>query len=137
MHGKSPDVKPVVAKKATILGGGAFGTAMANHLGMKGTNVVMWALEKDVVADINNNHQNAAFLPGVTLSENVTATSDVSMAVAESELLLLIVPTPFIADWVGKNQSKLPSDIPIVCCSKGIGEHLAHALRGVDGRAAW
>lgn len=122
MDSKNSDVKPIVAKKATILGGGAFGTAMANHLGMKGTNVVMWAMEKEVVADINNNHQNSAFLPGLTLNDNVTATSDVSMAVADSELLLLIIPTPFIAQWVSKHQTQLPSDIPIVCCSKGIEE---------------
>lgn len=116
------DVMPVVAKKATILGGGAFGTAMANHLAMKGTNVVMWVLEKEAVDDINNNHQNSLFLPGVTLNANVTATSDVTAAVTGSEMILLIIPTPFIAGWVSKNQTKIPSDIPIVCCSKGIEE---------------
>lgn len=116
------DVKPVVAGKVTVLGGGAFGTAMAQHIAKKGTKVSIWALEADVVKGINESHENKTFLPGVTLCDNVTSTSDVSEAVLGAEMLLLIIPTPFIARWLAQNQTKLPWNVPLVCCSKGIEE---------------
>eukprot|EP00933_Yihiella_yeosuensis_P027302 TRINITY_DN2117_c0_g1_i1.p1 TRINITY_DN2117_c0_g1~~TRINITY_DN2117_c0_g1_i1.p1 ORF type:complete len:386 (+),score=76.06 TRINITY_DN2117_c0_g1_i1:63-1160(+) len=106
----------------TVLGGGAFGTAMATHLGKKGCKVKVWALEKEVVDGINKDHENSMFLPGIKLHENVTATSSVEEAVAGTELLLLIIPTPFISRWVEQHQSKLPWKVPIVCCSKGLEE---------------
>lgn len=116
------DIKPVIASRTTVLGGGAFGTAMANHLGMKGSRVRMWVMEADAIRDINTNHRNDAFLKDVQLDKNVTATSSVEEAVMDTELLLLVIPTPFIASWVVKHQTLLPANVPIVCCSKGIDE---------------
>ncbi|CAE8638570.1 unnamed protein product [Polarella glacialis] len=95
---------------------------MAHHLGKKGSKVTIWALESEVVDGINNCHENSAFLPGFKLSDNVRATGSVDEAVSGAQLLLLIIPTPFIARWVTQNQVKLPWNVPIVCCSKGLEE---------------
>jgi len=116
-------VKPTVASRVCVLGGGAFGTAMAQHLAVKGSQVRMWVLEQEVMESINVRHENPTYLPGFKLNERLVATSDVSEAVDGAEMLLLIIPTPFIARWIGENQRKLPWTVPLVCCSKGIEEN--------------
>lgn len=114
-------VVPTVLGHAVVLGGGAFGTAMAHHMAAKGTKVKMWVMEADVVESINTKNENS-FLPGFKLSTNLTATNSVQEAVKDAEIVLLIIPTPFIAQWVEQHQMELPWNVPIVCCSKGIEE---------------
>jgi glycerol-3-phosphate dehydrogenase len=93
---------------------------MAQHLAAnKGTKVRMWVMEADVVESINQKHENK-FLAGVKLHENITATCSVEEAVAHAGMIFLIIPTPFIGKWVERHQNKLPCNVPIVCCSKGI-----------------
>lgn len=48
--------------KIGVLGGGAFGTALAVHCAKKGHEVLLWALEQEVVDAINNEHENTLFL---------------------------------------------------------------------------
>eukprot|EP00931_Biecheleriopsis_adriatica_P015903 TRINITY_DN11902_c0_g1_i2.p1 TRINITY_DN11902_c0_g1~~TRINITY_DN11902_c0_g1_i2.p1 ORF type:complete len:381 (+),score=78.20 TRINITY_DN11902_c0_g1_i2:52-1143(+) len=108
------------SRKAAVLGGGAFGSALATHLGSKGFRVSMWVLESEVCAGINFARENKIFLPGVRLNENIIATTSVEEAVQEAEFILLAIPTPFISRWVAQHQTLLPTDVPLVCCSKGI-----------------
>lgn len=107
-------------RKVAVLGGGAFGTAMANHLASKGIIVQLWAREEEVVQSVNGKHENSIYLAGIPLSEKVVATSSVAEAVNGAEQVYLIIPTPFIAKWLEQNQSFLPWWVPLVCCSKGI-----------------
>ena len=58
-----------------IVGGGAWGTALAQVMRHAGREVVLWARESEVVASINARHINEAFLPGITLDKGVRATS--------------------------------------------------------------
>ena len=112
--------KEAAVRKLAVLGGGAFGTAMANHVASKGILVSLWAREEEVVESINSKHENTTFLTGVPLSKNIVATASVAEAVSEAELLFLIIPTPFIAKWLEQNQTMLPWQVPLVCFSKGI-----------------
>ena len=57
-----------------IVGGGAWGTALAQTMRRAGRDVVLWAREADVVASINERHVNETFLPGVTLDAGIRAT---------------------------------------------------------------
>ena len=107
-------------RRVAVLGGGAFGTAMANHVASKGIFVNLWAREEEVVQSINSKHENTTFLAGIPLSEKIVATASVAEAVSEAELLFLIIPTPFIAKWLEENQTMLPWQVPLVCFSKGI-----------------
>lgn len=47
--------------KISVLGGGAWGTALALHCGRKGHDVLVWAREEDVVKGINEEHENTTF----------------------------------------------------------------------------
>eukprot|EP01064_Diplonema_japonicum_P036391 TRINITY_DN8154_c0_g1_i1.p1 TRINITY_DN8154_c0_g1~~TRINITY_DN8154_c0_g1_i1.p1 ORF type:complete len:363 (+),score=81.82 TRINITY_DN8154_c0_g1_i1:23-1090(+) len=109
-----------VASNATVLGGGAFGTALAQHLASKGTKVNMWVLEDDTRHNINDHRENKTFLPGVKLSDNILATGSVRDSIKNTEIVLLVIPTPFIRKWLQNNHAFLPVGVPLICCSKGI-----------------
>ena len=75
-----------------VIGGGAFGTAMACVVRRAGHDVVLWALEPEVVEDINRRGRNEHFLAGVPLPAGIRATNDVGEAAAGAAFLLLAPP---------------------------------------------
>ena len=107
-------------KRACVLGGGAYGTAMAQVLGRVGTQVRMWVREAEVVEAINASRENKPFLKGVRLSENIRATQDMKQALEGAEMVLVVVPTQFLRATMVSYRSVLPVGVPIVCCAKGI-----------------
>jgi len=60
--------------KLGIIGGGAWGTALAQVAAASGEETLLWALEPDVVEGINSRHENSTFLAGVLLSRAIRAT---------------------------------------------------------------
>jgi glycerol-3-phosphate dehydrogenase (NAD(P)+) len=99
-----------------IVGGGAWGTALAAVMAQIHDNVLIWARENDVVAGINEAHENAVFLPGLALPPSVEATSDLSH-MAECGALLIVTP----AQHVRATLSALPAtNAPMLLCAKGI-----------------
>ena len=99
-----------------IIGGGAWGTALAQLLAADGAPVQLWAREADVVAAINGDHRNPAFLPGATLSSSLTATGNLA-DMADLDALLVVVPVPFLRAVL----ADLPAgDAPLIFCSKGM-----------------
>lgn len=99
-----------------VLGGGAWGTALAQAYAADGTPVRLWAREAEVVAAINAEHRNPLFLPGAALAPSITATGEMA---ALDDLAVLLVVAP--AQHLGKVLAGL-SDRPrdLVLCSKGI-----------------
>jgi len=99
-----------------IIGGGAWGTALAQLLAADGAPVRLWARETDVVAAINSDHHNPVFLPGAKLSTSLTATGDID-DMANLDALLIVVPVPFLRAVL----AELPAgDAPLIFCSKGM-----------------
>ena len=99
-----------------VIGGGAWGTALAQLLAADGTPVRLWAREADVVAAINAEHRNPAFLPGAALSSSLTATGNLT-DMADLDALLVVVPVPFLRAVL----AELPAGgAPLVLCSKGM-----------------
>eukprot|EP00878_Enallax_costatus_P006700 GHUV01007024.1.p1 GENE.GHUV01007024.1~~GHUV01007024.1.p1 ORF type:complete len:332 (+),score=54.13 GHUV01007024.1:182-1177(+) len=104
-----------------VIGGGAWGTALAIHCARMGHEVTLWALEEEVVSSVNGtNRENSTFLPGHKCPDTLTATSNMTEAVANSELVLMVVPTPYIAATVKPIADLLRSDQIFVSCTKGI-----------------
>ena len=60
--------------QTAVIGAGAWGTAVAKVIADKGKEVVIWSLEEDNRDDINLNHRNSRYLPGVQLPETLKAT---------------------------------------------------------------
>lgn len=106
--------------RAAVIGSGAWGTAFAKVLGEAGSDVTMWARREKVAAEIREQHGNEGSLPGIRLSERVTATTDLAEAVDGAELIAIAVPSQTLrgnlADWAGF----FPGDSTVVSLMKGI-----------------
>ena len=99
-----------------IIGGGAWGTALAQLLAADGAPVRLWAREADVVAAINAEHRNPVFLPGAALSSSLVATGALA-DMADCDALLVVVPVPYLRNVL----ADLPAgDAPLILCSKGM-----------------
>ncbi|HVJ01164.1 MAG TPA: NAD(P)H-dependent glycerol-3-phosphate dehydrogenase [Sphingomonas sp.] len=104
-----------------VVGGGAWGTALAQVAASGGRAVRLWARESDVVEAINARHENALFLPGRPLSEAIVATGDIA-ELADVEAVLVVTP----AQHMRAVLDQLPArGQPLILCSKGIeaGSH--------------
>ena len=66
----------------SVIGGGAWGTALAQALAFGGQHVILWAREPEVVDDINARRVNRAFLPGIELDSKITATGKLARSEA-------------------------------------------------------
>src|SRR5579862_6916004 len=104
-----------------IIGGGAWGTALAQVLGRAGRDVTIWARETEVVNAINQSHANALFLPGIALDPRIAATAELP-GVARADALLLTVPAQYLRGSCTALAPLIPPRIPIVICTKGIEE---------------
>ncbi|MGV3456546.1 NAD(P)H-dependent glycerol-3-phosphate dehydrogenase [Sphingomonas sp.] len=102
--------------KIGVLGGGAWGTALAQVAARGGEPVTLWAREDDVVASVNGRHENALFLPGVPLAPSICATSDLA-ALSDCETLLIVVPAQFLRSVLSQLSV---GNRTMVLCAKGI-----------------
>jgi glycerol-3-phosphate dehydrogenase (NAD(P)+) len=99
-----------------VLGGGAWGTALAQMLASDGREVLLWAREPELVGEINERRSNSLFLPGAQLGETIRATGDLG-DLAACEVLLAVTP----AQHLGAVLAGLPHNPrDLVLCSKGI-----------------
>ncbi len=99
-----------------VIGGGAWGTALASVMAQIHPQVLIWAREEDVVTAINETRENSLFLKGLKLPLNIQATSDLA-AMGACGALLIVTP----AQHVRATINALPtSDAPLLLCAKGI-----------------
>lgn len=102
--------------KLGVIGGGAWGTALAQIAAHKGQETLLWAREADVVSAINTGHENRLFLPGIALSPAIVATNDLAQ-LAACDALLVVTPAQFL----GAVLAEAPvGQRPLILCSKGI-----------------
>jgi glycerol-3-phosphate dehydrogenase (NAD(P)+) len=106
--------------RATVLGSGSFGTALANVLGSKFESVRLWGREPAVQEAINARHENPAYLPGIPVRPNVYATLDLEEALAASELVCVAIPSQATREVLGRARGLLPVHAPLMTVAKGI-----------------
>jgi glycerol-3-phosphate dehydrogenase (NAD(P)+) len=102
--------------KIGVIGGGAWGTALAQVAARGGEAVLLWAREPEVVESVNVRHQNELFLPGVPLSPSIRATGELGQ-LADMEALLVVAPAQHVRAVLSEADI---GDIPLVLCAKGI-----------------
>lgn len=103
-----------------VIGGGAFGTALACVMRRSGHAVAIWAREPETVAAINEQGTNPVFLPGARLAPGIRATSDIGAAAAGADFLLLAPPAQHMRAVTLQLHPHLQAGTPVVTCSKGI-----------------
>lgn len=106
-------------KKAGVIGGGAWGTALAQVCARAGLDVVLWAREPEVVEGVNARHENSLFLPGVPLEPAIRATGDLA-DLGDRELILAVAPAQHLRATLTAFAPHVRDGLPIVLCSKGV-----------------
>ena len=106
--------------KLSVLGAGAWGTALANIAANNGKHVTLWVREKELVDDIRNKRRNTLFLPDVDLNGNITPTNDLAQAVTDTEAVLMVIPAQYLRATCHTLRPFWPAGLPAVICAKGI-----------------
>jgi len=105
--------------KAGVIGGGAWGTALAQVCARAGLETTLWAREADVVASVNTDHENTSFLPGVALDPSIHATGDF-VDLARSDLVLAVAPAQHLRATLTAFAPHVPDGLQILLCAKGV-----------------
>jgi len=107
-------------KKITVIGGGSWGTALAQVLCDNQMDVTIYDRNQDVVDDINKNHRNSKFFKDQKLPETLKANIQLEAAIKEAQYILLAVPTKVIRDVLKNINNCLNSAVTVINASKGI-----------------
>ena len=106
--------------RVAVIGGGAWGTTLADLLARKGEAVTLWAREPEVVAGINRDHVNTVFLPGAPLAPGVRATNDIAVAVREAEVVVSAAPSHAVRAVMSEVAGGIAGRPLVVSVSKGL-----------------
>ncbi|PHR57176.1 MAG: glycerol-3-phosphate dehydrogenase [Robiginitomaculum sp.] len=117
-------------QKFGVIGGGAWGTALAQALTLAGRDVVLWTFEKDCADAINTKHENTIYLPSVKLSSALKATSDFS-DLKDVDAVLAVPPAQHMRQTLAGFAPFAKQDLPIILCSKGIEHSSLKFMAGV------
>ena len=106
--------------KFTVLGSGAWGTTMAQVLCDAGHDVLVWGRNADVISEINEKNSNSKYLPGISLPEQMRATSDIQEAFDFGTAIVLAIPAQSLRENLAKWVEIFPKDKAIISTLKGI-----------------
>ena len=121
--------------RTAVVGGGAWGTALASHAARLGHETRIWAFESEVVEAINTHHENTLFLADTKLPESLRASSNVSAVVSGADLVILAPPSQHLRGIAESVAPFLASSAHVVVASKGIEESTLELLSAVLAEA--
>lgn len=108
--------------KVAFLGGGSFATSLSNLIGKKGFEATIWARNKEVVNEINNERKNSKYLKDVELNHNVSATTDIKEALKGADYVVIAVASHAVREVSMKANQFIEPDAKIINVAKGIEE---------------
>jgi glycerol-3-phosphate dehydrogenase (NAD(P)+) len=101
-----------------VIGGGAWGAALGETACKAGREVLLWAYEIETVEEINHEHTNHVYLPGVKLSPALRASADIE-DVANVDAVLFVTPSQHLREVAEAFSPYLRPGTPAVVCTKG------------------
>lgn len=106
--------------KVTVLGAGAWGTALAKALADKGNPTVLWAHRAELADAINETRKNERYLPSAELPDTLSAEGDLKKALQGAELVVLVVPSHAMRGVMTEAKPHIPKAALLCSASKGI-----------------
>lgn len=106
--------------RCSVVGAGAWGTALADMLACSGHTVTLWALEADIARGIRERHENPVFLPGFALAPTLSATTDHREAMEGAELVIYATPSQHLRSVVRAGRAHIAPGAVLAVASKGI-----------------
>ncbi len=105
--------------RVAVLGGGAWGTALALAMLRAGQSVSLWARDAETVAAIERG-ENPRYLPGIAIEPGIEATSDIGKALTGADCVLAVTPAQSLRAVLTQAKPYMPAGVPLVLCAKGI-----------------
>lgn len=118
-------------KKVAVLGGGSFGTVLANIVAEKGYDARLWLRNPERAEEINTQHCNSAYLPGFELQSALRATTDLVEAVQGASHVVMAVPSKSCREVARTVARHIAPDAILVSTTKGIEEPGFHLMSHV------
>ena len=106
--------------RAAVLGTGSWGTTFAMVLADAGADVTLWGRRGELTDQINSDHVNGDYLPGIELPQAVQATTDPSVALRGADVVVLAVPSQTLRANLVRWRDLLPPSAPLVSLMKGV-----------------
>lgn len=113
------DRPSAIFQAVTVVGGGAWGTALAMTAHAAGRDTTLWVREADAVAAIHRDRRNP-FLPQHPLPAAIQVTDDLAAALSGTQLVIVVVPSQFLRPMCRQISRHCAAGVPVVICSKGI-----------------
>ncbi|MDR0238451.1 NAD(P)H-dependent glycerol-3-phosphate dehydrogenase [Acinetobacter sp.] len=107
------------ALRVTVLGGGSFGTAMANTAVRNGCDTMIWIRDETIAAEINATHVNKRYLPDFQLEAGLRAESNLEKAVRDRDIILVAIPSHSFRDVLRQIKPFISAQA-VVSLTKGI-----------------
>ncbi len=107
-------------ERLTVIGGGGWGTALANLLALKGYDVDIWVRRTEISQEISEKRTNSTYLANVTLNKKICPSTDLSKAIGKNKLIFLVVPSHAVRSTARLMQPFLSDDAVVVSASKGL-----------------
>lgn len=125
-------------EKATVVGAGSWGTALAAILGEKGHSVSLWCRRRELAKEINAARENKQYLIGIKMPRTVTATHSEKEAAEKSSLMVFAVPSGFLRGVASSFSKFMPKDALAMHVTKGMeentGKTMSHVLKEELGK---
>lgn len=122
---------------AAVMGSGSWGTAFAMVLADAGTEVTIWGKDAATVEAIAKRHENPAYHPGIELPQSIRATTDVSEALADADIVVLAIPSQVLRENLARWRGQLKPQAVLVSLMKGIElgsrKRMSEVIREVAG----
>jgi glycerol-3-phosphate dehydrogenase (NAD(P)+) len=107
-------------KKIAVLGGGSFGTVLANLAASNGHNVSLWVRDSDQALRINSEGANTVYHPELKLSENILATDSLEEVLKDASMVFIATPSIIFEQIIKRISNLIEDDSYIISCTKGI-----------------
>lgn len=121
-----------------VLGSGAWGTALACVSARNGYHTKLWGRNANTLDEINIEHTNSKYLPGINLPKEIIASANLEETLSDIDILLMVTPAQTVQSVSETICKIINPKVPIVVCAKGIdrqsgllpAETLAKHLKG-------
>lgn len=122
--------------RCAVIGGGAWGTAIADRLARNGHDTVLWAREPDVVEAVNTRHENPRFLANIPLHQALVADGDMGRALRGASLVVYAAPSHVLRPVVASCAQHIGTGTVLSVATKGIERETLALMTDVVAEAA-
>ncbi len=120
-----------MTQSVTIVGAGAWGTALAQNFAMNRLRVHLWGRDEDQLNQIESGRENTHYLPSIRLSNDIVCEASLSSAVSAADIVLMVIPAQHMRSVAVAMAPNLKNSTTIISCAKGIEQRTGDVMSNV------